>query len=272
MSGHDCLNCGTRLHGPWCHTCGQKQIAPEDRTLKALLGELFSALTDVDGRVIRSFHWLLFRPGRLAHDYLHGIRARHLSPVSLFLAVNVLYFFAPSLSDFNLPLHDHLHGHFHSAFANMLVDARLAERNTDLDTYEDIFHAEENNLAKLLILFHVPLLAAGLCLLHYRCRRPAADHVLVAFWFMAFALLHLQLTPLLLLACAWLVQATRFSQWLLNIVLLAPLLAWTFFLLKGAYAQGNRLAAIKTPLVIGVALGSHLVYRAILFLVTFART
>src|SRR5690606_9048552 len=152
--------------------------------LTALLHEFVGALTNLDGRVARSFAWLVFRPGRFAADYLHGIRGRYLSPITLFLTVNVLYFFAPSLTDFNLPLADHLDNQPHSGFAAALVEGRLDARGMALAEYAARFNAEEANLAKLLILLHVPLLALGLQLLHGR-RALFADHMLLAFLFMA---------------------------------------------------------------------------------------
>ncbi|HEX7047269.1 MAG TPA: DUF3667 domain-containing protein [Gammaproteobacteria bacterium] len=267
-----CLNCGETLAGRWCHACGQKRLEPRDRTLRSLLGEFFGAITNLDGRVTRSFLYLLFRPARLAADYLGGIRVRYLSPITLFLAINVVYFFAPTLTDFNLPLDNHMHGNLHSALVRPLVEARLAERGIELAAYADLFNAELLNLAKLLILLHVPLIALGLALLHPRRHRPFADHVLTGFWLMAFILTHLQLTPLLLALLLGILGVSGIPGWLLDVALLGPLVAWISFLLRGAYGQPLWLAALKMPLTILAAMFAHLVYRAVLFFVTFART
>lgn len=270
--GNICLNCKTALAGRWCHACGQKLLEPQDRTLRHLLGEFFGALTNLDGRVVRSFTTLLLRPGRLADDYLDGLRGRYLSPITMFLAVNVVYFFAPTLTDFNLPLDDHLRGQLHSGIARALVDSRLAERGETLAAYAGVFNAELMNLAKLLILLHVPLLACGLALLHMRRHRPFADHMLTAFWFMTFVLAHLQLTPLLIGPLAGLFGFTSMPGWLVNVALLVPLLAWTPFLLRGAYRQPGWLAVLKVPLLLVAAMLAHFIYRGALFFITFART
>ena len=68
-----------------------------------LLGEAFEALTDFDGRLWRSMRAVLLQPGRIGRDWFDGRRARWVSPIRLFLLANLLYFFAPGLTDLSLP-------------------------------------------------------------------------------------------------------------------------------------------------------------------------
>src|SRR4249919_3455249 len=105
-----CRNCGAQMAGAYCHDCGQKRLGSGDRGLGHLLGEAFHQVTDVDGRLLRSLRLLLFSPGTLSREYLDDRRARYSSPISLFLLANVLYFFAPALTDFNLPFADQVPG------------------------------------------------------------------------------------------------------------------------------------------------------------------
>jgi hypothetical protein len=90
-----CTNCGTTLVGTFCHACGQKRFVESDRRFGHLLGQFVGSLTDLDGRIWRTIRALLFQPGLLAREYFEGRRAQWLSPVSLFLAISVVYFVAP---------------------------------------------------------------------------------------------------------------------------------------------------------------------------------
>jgi hypothetical protein len=92
-----CSNCGTTLIGDFCQTCGQKRFVESDRRFGHLLSQFAASATDLDGRFWRTIRALVFQPGLLSREYFDGRRARWISPVSLFLAVSVVYFVAPSL-------------------------------------------------------------------------------------------------------------------------------------------------------------------------------
>lgn len=87
----DCQNCGTELQGPYCHYCGQ----PDKnffRFFPALLREMMGDLLDFDSRLTRTLKPLLFQPGKLAYDYMHGRRFRYTSPVRLYLFSSIIFF------------------------------------------------------------------------------------------------------------------------------------------------------------------------------------
>ena len=83
--GHDatCANCGAALQGPFCQACGQHAHVP--RTVLHVFEEVVHGITHFDGRVMRSLPMLLFRPGTLTHNYIHGLRARYVPPFAMFL-------------------------------------------------------------------------------------------------------------------------------------------------------------------------------------------
>lgn len=87
-----CLNCGTRLEGPFCHYCGQpdKNLV---RFFPALLREMMEDFVDFDSRFMRTMKPLLFRPGRLTRDYLDGRRFRYVPPLRLYIFSSILMFF-----------------------------------------------------------------------------------------------------------------------------------------------------------------------------------
>lgn len=78
-----CLNCATPLIGSYCHSCGQ--AAHLHRTLGALGHDLMHGILHLDGKAWRTLPLLAWKPGELTRRYIHGERARFISPMALFL-------------------------------------------------------------------------------------------------------------------------------------------------------------------------------------------
>lgn len=93
-SGHThegvCLNCGTELIGPHCHSCGQR--AHVHRTLGAFFHDFVHGVFHFEGKTWRTIPLLAWRPGKLTREYIDGRRANYVSPIALFLFVTFLAF------------------------------------------------------------------------------------------------------------------------------------------------------------------------------------
>jgi hypothetical protein len=81
--GEKCLNCGTVLLGKHCHACGQ--AAHVHRTATALFHDIAHGVFHFEGRTWHTLPLLLWQPGELTRHYIHGERARFVSPMALFL-------------------------------------------------------------------------------------------------------------------------------------------------------------------------------------------
>ncbi|WP_257544508.1 DUF3667 domain-containing protein [Sphingopyxis sp. DBS4] len=81
--GARCLNCGTSLVGSHCHRCGQK--ADVHRSFGAIGHDLVHAIFHFEGKLWNTLPLLAWRPGDLTRRYIHGERARFISPLALFL-------------------------------------------------------------------------------------------------------------------------------------------------------------------------------------------
>lgn len=86
----NCLNCGAPLIGAHCHGCGQK--AQVHRTLRSYGHDLLHGVFHFEGKVWRTLPMLAFRPGELTRRYVHGERAKFVSPLALFLFAVFLMF------------------------------------------------------------------------------------------------------------------------------------------------------------------------------------
>ncbi|MBA3896132.1 MAG: DUF3667 domain-containing protein [Sphingomonadaceae bacterium] len=85
-----CLNCRASLDGPYCHQCGQ--AAHVHRTLSAIGHEIAHGVFHFEGKIWRTLPLLLFKPGELTRRYVHGERAKFVSPLALFLFTVFLMF------------------------------------------------------------------------------------------------------------------------------------------------------------------------------------
>jgi len=84
--GHGvCNNCGAKLEGKYCAECGQP--AHIHRTLGHMVEEFLHGIIHFDTRAWRTLPLLVFRPGTLTREYIHGKRARYISPLAMFLLV-----------------------------------------------------------------------------------------------------------------------------------------------------------------------------------------
>jgi hypothetical protein len=79
----NCLNCGTRLIGPYCAACGQR--AHVHRSLRGFFQDMVQGLFNFEGKIWRTLPMLAWRPGELTRRYIAGERARFISPIALYL-------------------------------------------------------------------------------------------------------------------------------------------------------------------------------------------
>ena len=92
----NCLNCGARLVGGFCHECGQR--AHVHRSLKGFFHDLMHGVLHFEGKIWRTLPKLVGNPGELTRRYIDGERARYVSPIALFLFSVFLMFAVLSLA------------------------------------------------------------------------------------------------------------------------------------------------------------------------------
>lgn len=272
-----CRNCGAPLTGRWCAACGQKALGDEERRLGHLLGQFAHELFHLDGKLPRSLLSLLFRPGQLSIDYLSGRRARHLSPIALFLLINLAYFLAPPLSDFNLGLEEQLQLQPYSAWIQPMVERRLQNRSLEMSDYAARYRASTEHLAESLIIVHLPMLALVLLLLFPRRPIYYAEHFVVATHLFSLLLL------LLLLFSALMASLHQLHQYMFEAALplrLNPLqgvfgailgAVWLVWVKRVYRIDWWRAVLVAIAAFAGLAL-AHLGYRLLQFLLVFAST
>ena len=270
-----CSNCGAPLAGQWCAECGQKALSSRDRRFGHVLGQFAHELLHIEGKLPRTLAALIFRPGLPSQAYLEGRRVVYLSPVGLFLLVNLLYFIAPPMTDFNVTLYDQYHVQPYSALIQPMVDARLDNREIEFDDYAEHYNQLNLNLARSLIILHLPLLALALKLMLIRRPIYFAEHFIVATHLFTFLLLltlvHFPMRWLII----WLGQIGLDINTLVvyNTVWrsfpLIILIHWLLSLRRCYQLRWLTAIAVTLGLVVATVI-SHFIFRLVQFLAVFA--
>jgi len=89
-----CSDCGSEASGRFCANCGQPTHV--HRSLLHLGEELLHGVMHFDSRTWRTLPLLVFRPGKLTREWVHGKRTRYVSPLAMFLFTVFIMFMALS--------------------------------------------------------------------------------------------------------------------------------------------------------------------------------
>jgi protein-S-isoprenylcysteine O-methyltransferase Ste14 len=87
----NCLNCGTKLAGKYCHHCGQKNT-DINVPFKELLHEFLWDELRIDSRFFHTLVPLIFKPGFLTFDYVAGKRMRYVPPLRTYVIISFILF------------------------------------------------------------------------------------------------------------------------------------------------------------------------------------
>ena len=177
-----CLNCDSDITGIFCDQCGQKNRNNSDRSLSQLLGVFFTNTFFIDNRFFRSAWSLIRYPGRMTVEFIKGRRKRYISPVALFLFINLLYFFNSSLSDYSLALYDQVHSQPYSGtWTQDWVDAKLLKDGLSEHQFSIRYQELSDNISKSIMIINVPLIAIFVFLLVLKKRRFYYDSLIFSF-------------------------------------------------------------------------------------------
>lgn len=178
-----CLNCGASVKGDFCHQCGQPVRDNSDRSLGRLLSEFFSNLFFLDNRFFISARYLVRYPSGMTVEFLAGKRKKFISPITLFLFINLIYFFVNPLSDYSLSLYDQSHSQVYSKWTKEWVDQKLQKEELDWQQYSVIYQKASDNISKSVMIINVPLIAAFVYLMAFKKRRYYFDSLIFTFHF-----------------------------------------------------------------------------------------
>ena len=270
-----CPSCGSQATARYCGNCGERRIGNEAATTAGISTEPARSFF---GRLTASLRALASPPGRLSADWIRGRRVGYLTPLSLFLWINVAFFVVQSASGLGV-LTWPLRAHLADDSISWITTRWLAQRRPDAaalpDAYVKVFDALESVHAKSLVLVMVPAFALALVALLLDRRRAFADSLTFATHFFAFSLIWLSaLFPTVvivatLLAALGIHLTDHHSLDLALSALEAAVLAWYLYVALGTVFGLSMLRRLLTVPALVVALYVILkAYHVVVFAAT----
>ncbi len=171
-----CLSCNATLHGAFCAKCGEKVYHPADKSLKLLIREAITFMTNLDGKVITTVKTIYLRPGQLALDYCRGVRKKYYKPLPFFLAIVVVYLLFPLATGMNMEMRYYRSSPLIGPSIGVQIDKRLAAEGITETALAEQFNQRSSTTSKFLLLLLIPLSLPLLHLLYFYKQRYIFDN------------------------------------------------------------------------------------------------
>ena len=282
MNDTSCQNCQNRIKKTFCEFCGEKRFVEKELSLVKLLNDLFSLLTDIDGKLLKTVSLLIRKPGQLSLDYIAGIRKSRLNPIQIFLIANIFYFLFSSFYQFNTyntPLNIHLNASnfIHKDIANELVNKEIVLTGETLKEYGAKFDAKIDVQSRSLIMLMVPIYAFFTFLFFSRAKNGGVKSLVFSAHFFSFALIFQIALYAALNILIWLsniVFNKDLSIFLLNdtstsLAMLFSFFVYIFLSARRLFEGSIWIIIVKSLFLAFATYWAILLYRMILFFTTF---
>jgi hypothetical protein len=269
-----CKNCSQEFSGRYCNRCGERVIVPEDRSLSVLFRQIFGKVPILDNKFMRTLRLMLTRTGFVAANYIRGRRIPFIDPLAMFLVINFLYFLFPTNHSYNSSLRTQMHFLLHNETATQMVEAHLLEENTTLPDFTVRYELHANNVAKIMLICLVLILAVPVWIGNYSSGLFFRDHLIVSMEFCTvIVLLNNIIIPWTWIGLNALFRDGPVNQdEIFNSAYPAIIMAVTSFLLfflmeKRVYEQPRKRALfISLILLAGLFISLHLYYGVVFFI------
>lgn len=187
-----CRSCGATLTGGFCSNCGEKKFVPGEHTIRHFFGDVFNAITSIDGNFLRTAKLMITEPGVMTYQYIHGRRIPFVKPMSMFFIVNVIYFMLSYGDSLNTHLYPQMHNmRWHSKVATEIVEKRIKEEHTNLKAFTAKYEAQSTDLAKMWLVLVVLYFSVPLWVVNYNKKVFFFDHLTASLEFTSLATIYM---------------------------------------------------------------------------------
>ena len=178
----NCRHCQTELAGPYCHACGQRAIAEDALSARAISAELWDHVPALDFKTVRSLR-ALFVPGKLTAEFIAGHRPPYLSPLKVYLLCAAIFFLATPYTGFTL---DGIVATDGTGLLSKSVDSARQSSGLSPKHFADRFDLRFQSVYTVSLSLSVVALALMAALLFRAKRQPAGAHLVFALHYVAF--------------------------------------------------------------------------------------
>lgn len=265
---HDvvCKSCGNRFRGTYCNACGEKILQKEDRSFKAFVNAIVTAITFADNKFAKALWLVVTRPGFLSYEYTAGRRVKYLKPLSLFFVLNLVYFLFPVIQLFNASLHTQLLTPQRELVQQMVAHKMVNLDMRDVASFSLIYNQKTTTLAKLMVMVFVIIASLPLNVLYRKKNRFFVDHVTIM---AELACFNLFVNAILLTLITRLFNLGQFlDEQVLTYLLVFSNLYFILFSGMNFYREKGWKLALKAILILLTLKVAIEIYRAVLFLIT----
>ena len=186
-----CINCKSKLKGPYCYQCGEKIVTEKDFTIKKLLEQTVDVFTHLDSKIFSTLKFLLLKPGKLSEDYVAGLRKPFMKPFQIFFLTNILFFLLLSNVDiFRIPSAYLFNEINHWGYnVTKIVEQKIIETNKTKNEIALVYDLKSAILAKTYVITFIPLLSFVFALLFIRKKLQIGKHIVFATHLFSFLIL-----------------------------------------------------------------------------------
>jgi len=253
-----CKNCNQYLRGKYCHYCGEKIVESKDFSIKTILNEAVHGFMNVDSKFLKSFKYLLFRPGKLTELYVEGIRKPFMKPIQIFLIANLLFFFFLPKSDIlRIPSVYYFSVEYR---ANVLKEKSVATGISEQELMQ-LYDSKSATYSKSLVFFIIPFLALLFAFICIMKKYQFGKHVIFATHYFSFFLLFC----VLLLLIPFVDGNSIFIQ----ASIVEANFLYLFFAIKTFYQDRWIIAGIKALIGVAGCISIALIYRDLISRLSF---
>jgi hypothetical protein len=246
--------------------------------LAHLAEEALDGFTHFDTRFIRTVKLLFTRPGALSNAYFRGGRSRYTKPLSLFIIINIIFFFVqPHTGLFGNKYAQYVYRHY------AVVHEHLRQTGEPEQLYAARFNENLQHQKKSLFIVAVPALALVMGALFAGSGRTYAEHLVLSIQFYAFLLAYLAAIGVLVIVpfalglpaaspIAARVAVVLQGELAIDLMIFVGLTVYIYLALRRAYETTYTRSAISA-IVLSVAVGfSIALYHNLLFYTAFWTT
>jgi len=283
LKDNNCRNCGSKLNSSYCENCGEKRFDKNSLSIAALIKHVFISITDIDGTFFTSLKLLFIKPGQLTLDYLNGVRKYRLYPFQLFIYINILYFFLVSFTHqntFSTPSDVHLSAEnfIHVDIAKSLVENQLETTGKSIEEYTVNFDKKIGIYSKTLIFIMIPLFWLVVFMVFFKHHTIGIKSLIYATHFISMALITMIFITIVLYLISLVVSyffersATQIvsNDSIFSGLILGWLLVYLFISIRRVFKSSITVNFLQALLFVVAFYYSIIIYRALLFFITFS--